>query len=194
MIPTPTQEIGFVIDIEATCWDTKEEQGSKPNEVIEIGVAVYEYATHSVIDRASLVIRPRMTTVSPFCTELTGWTQEQLLDQGKDIARVLREFRETYKPGPEHIWYSCGQYDKNMLSSNTQKGLNALYGIKADVNPFDIMQHVNIKSEFAIKHKLKKEIGMDRMLQHIGATLEGRHHNGADDAYNIAKIVKDVIA
>lgn len=192
-LPTPTEEIGFVIDIEATCWDTKEEQGSKPNEVIEIGVAVFEYATGKVIDKASLVVRPRFTEVTPFCTELTGWTQEQIVEQGKDIARTLREFRDTYKPKPSHIWYSCGQYDKNMLSSNTQKGLNALYGIKADVNPFDIMQHVNIKTEFAKLYDLKKEKGMDRMLQHIGETLEGRHHNGADDAFNIAKIVDHVI-
>lgn len=190
---TFAKDIGFVIDIEATCWDTKEEQGSKPNEVIEIGVAVLEYATGKVIDRASLVVRPRMTQVSPFCTQLTGWTQEQITEQGKDIARVLREFKEVYKPTPEHIWYSCGQYDKNMLSSNTQKGLGALYGIKADVNPFDIMEHVNIKTEFAKMKGYKKEKGMEGMLDAIGEKLEGKHHNGADDAYNIAKIVMHVL-
>jgi inhibitor of KinA sporulation pathway (predicted exonuclease) len=37
-------------------------------------------------------------------------------------------------------------------------------------------------------------MGMDRMLQHIGEKLEGRHHNGADDAANIAKIVRKVLA
>ena len=72
--------------------------------------------------------------------------------------------------------------------------MGALYGIQADVNPFDIMNHVNIKTLFAVKHGLKKEIGMDRMLQMMGATLEGRHHNGADDAFNIAKIVKHVLS
>lgn len=187
-------DIGFVVDVEATCWDTREEQGSKPNEVIEIGVAVLEYATGKVIDRASLVVRPRMTQVSPFCTTLTGWTQEAIMEQGKDIARVLKEFKAQFKPKPEHVWYSCGQYDKNMLSSKSQKGVGALYGIQTDVNPFDIMNHVNIKTLFAVKHGLKKEIGMDRMLQMMGATLEGRHHNGADDAFNIAKIVKHVMS
>ena len=192
MIPQ-LEEIGYVIDIESTCWDTKEEQGSKPNEVIEIGVAVLEYATGKVIDRASLVVKPRFTKVSPFCTQLTGWTQEQIDENGKDIARTLREFKDRFKPTPRHVWYSCGQYDKNMLSSNTQKGLGALYGIKADVNPFDIMQHVNIKAKFAEKLGLKKEKGMDKMLEHIGEKLEGRHHNGSDDAFNIAKIVMHVL-
>ena len=182
-------DIGFVVDVEATCWETREEQGSKPNELIEIGVAVLEYATGNVIDRASLVIRPRFTTVSPFCTELTGWTQEAIMEQGKDIARALREFRAQFNPKPEHVWYSCGNYDRNMLSSKTQKGIGALYGVQADVNPFDMMNHVNIKTLFALKHKLKKEKGMAAMLEMIGGTLEGRHHNGSDDALNIAKIV-----
>jgi inhibitor of KinA sporulation pathway (predicted exonuclease) len=187
------EEIGFVVDIEATCWDTKEEQGSKPNEVIEIGVAVLEYATGKVIDRASLVVRPRFTQVSPFCTELTGWTQDQIMEQGKDIAKVLKQFRETFKPTPQHTWFSCGQYDKNMLSSKTQKGIGALYGIQADVNPFDFMNHVNIKTEFAQMKGYKKEKGMGGMLEAIGEKLEGRHHNGADDALNIAKIVMYVL-
>lgn len=187
-------DIGFVIDIEATCWDTKEEQGTKPNEVIEIGVAVLEYATGKVIDRASLVVRPRFTTVSPFCTELTGWTQEAIVEQGKDIARVLKEFKTLFNPKPEHVWYSCGQYDKNMLSSKTQKGVGALYGIQADVNPFDMMNHVNVKTLFALKHKMKKEKGLEGMLNILGEKLEGRHHNGSDDAFNIAKIVNHVLS
>lgn len=187
------EEIGFVVDIEATCWDTKEEQGSKPNEVIEIGVAVYEYATGTVVDRERFVVRPQFTTVSPFCTELTGWTQEQIMDQGATISKALKSFKEKFKPKPTHVWYSCGQYDKNMLSSKTQKGIGALYGIQADVNPFDYMSHVNIKTEFAQKMKYKKEKGMAGMLDAIGEKLEGRHHNGMDDAVNIAKIVKFVL-
>lgn len=187
-------DVGFVVDIEATCWETKDEQGTKPNEIIEIGVAVYEYASGTVIDRQSIVIRPRFTEVTPFCTTLTGWTQEKIMEEGIDIGRAFREFLAKYKPTKDHVWYSCGQYDKNMLSSRTQKGVGALYGIKPENNPFDIMErHVNVKTLFAAKHKLKREIGMDRMLSMIGEKLEGRHHNGADDAFNIAKIVKHVL-
>ena len=187
-------DIGFVVDIEATCWDTKEEQGNKPNEVIEIGVAVLEYETGKVIDRASLVVRPRFTTVSPFCTELTGWTQEAIVEQGCDIARAFQKFKTQFNPKPDHVWYSCGQYDKNMLSSKTQKGVGALYGIQADVNPFDMMNHVNVKTLFALKHKMKKEKGLEGMLNILGEKLEGRHHNGSDDAFNIAKIVNHVLS
>lgn len=188
------KDVGYVVDIESTCWSTKEEQGTKPNEVIEIGVAVYEYATGKVIDKERFVVRPRFTQVSPFCTELTGWTQEAIIEQGKDIAKSIKEFIHIFRPTHDHVWYSCGQYDKNMLSSKTQKGVGALYGIQADVNPFDFMQHVNVKTLFALKHKMKKEKGMEGMLNILGEQLEGRHHNGMDDAVNIAKIVRHVLS
>jgi inhibitor of KinA sporulation pathway (predicted exonuclease) len=32
-------------------------------------------------------------------------------------------------------------------------------------------------------------MGMARALTHAGIPLEGRHHNGADDAWNIAALV-----
>lgn len=188
-------DYGFVVDIEATCWKTREEQGAKPNEIIEIGLAKLNYETGEVTKFPSYVVRPRFTQITEFCTELTGWTQDAIMEQGKDIAKVLRQIQVDHGILPEHVWYSCGNYDKNMLSSKTQKGVGALYGIKAENNPFDIMNsHVNVKTLFAIKHKLKKEVGMDRMLQMMNETLEGRHHNGADDAFNIAKIVKHVLA
>ena len=181
----------FVVDVEATCWETKEEQGDRPNEIIEIGVAVLDVHSGKVVDNVSIVVKPRFTTVSSFCTGLTGWTQADV-DAGFSIEAALRDFDEQFHPTPEHIWFSCGDYDRNMLSSHSRKGIGRLYNIRAADNPFDNMKHVNIKTLFALKHKLSKEVGMERMLEMIGEKLDGRHHNGADDAANIAKIVNHV--
>lgn len=184
---------GFVIDVESTCWETREEQGTKPNEVIEIGVAVLEYKTAQVVERASIVVKPRYTSISPFCTQLTGWTQADV-DEGFDIADAFKEFETMFKPTPMHVWYSCGEYDRMKLSSHTDAGVGRLYAIGPNNNPFDRMRsHVNIKTMFALKRKMSKEAGMASMLKMIGATQEGRHHNGADDALNIAKIVSYVL-
>ena len=70
----------FVCDVESTCWETREEQGSMPNEVIEIGICVLD-RKQGIIDVSSYVIKPAYTKVSPFCTQLTGWTQEAI-DEG----------------------------------------------------------------------------------------------------------------
>lgn len=183
--------VGFVVDVEATCWETREEQGKQPNEIIEIGVAVLEYKSGQVVERASIAVKPRFTKVSPFCTQLTGWTQEDVDRDGLDIVDAFAEFTKLFKPTAEHLWFSCGEYDRHKLSIFGRGGVGQLY--KLQDSPFDNMRaHVNIKTLFALKRKLQKEAGMERMLGMIGEKLEGRHHNGADDALNIAKIVRYV--
>ncbi|WP_223839461.1 3'-5' exonuclease family protein [Saccharopolyspora pogona] len=42
-------------------------------------------------------------------------------------------------------------------------------------------------------HGLNARLGMARALDRAGLPLEGRHHNGADDAWNIAALVLHII-
>lgn len=188
---------GFVIDVEATCWPTPEEQGNKPNEIIEIGVAELEYKTGLVVQRASIVVKPRFSEISEYCAQLTGWTQQDIDAFGVDIVDAFEKFRSQFKPKKSQLWFSCGEYDRYKLSSTTPSGVGyrGLYrdmGIDESANCFDNMKHINIKTLFALKHGMSKEMGMARMIEKIGAQLEGKHHNGADDAFNIAKIVRHV--
>jgi inhibitor of KinA sporulation pathway (predicted exonuclease) len=184
----------YVVDCEATCWETKQEQGNQPNEVIEIGICVLELKTGKILDPSGYVVKPLHTKVSPFCTKLTGWTQAEI-DEGSAIQDVLHAIAADYHMTKDHIWFSCGEYDRVKLGSSGRGSLMDLYGIKRESNPFAWMRaHVNIKTLFAMKHKLGREMGMDKMLAHIGEPLEGQHHKGVDDAYNIAKIVRSVLA
>lgn len=186
----------IICDIEATCWETREEQGSRPNEIIEIGICELNLRTNQIENGSSYVIKPRFTKVSPFCTQLTGWTQEAV-DEGADILPTIQQLGNDYKIGKDDVWASCGEFDRIKLSSNRQQrgSLGFLYDIKHFDNPFSVMRsHINIKTLFALKHRLHKEMGMDKMLECIGEKLEGRHHNGGDDALNIAKIVRHVLS
>jgi len=192
----------LVVDVESTCWNDDydlypEERELKPaemvNEVIEIGVAALNIKTRGVTQRASIVIKPRYSKVSRFCTELTGWTQEQIDEEGLDIVDALKEFENIFKPEGK-VWCSYGEYDRWMLSSTTKQGLFK-YGIAPVDNPFDRMRgHFNIKTLMALKHKLNREMGMAKALNYYGLKLEGRHHNGADDAWNIAQIASKVLS
>lgn len=183
----------LVVDVEATCWETREEQGDRPNEVIEIGIAELVVATGEVRDVFSYIVKPKFTTVSPFCTQLTGWTQEEV-NEGADIGSVIAAIKHDYHLDKDNVWCSYGEYDRVKLGSLGGGSLKALYGIERHHNIFAQMRHFNVKTLFALKHKLKREIGMDRALALVGETLEGRHHNGADDAANIAKLVRCVLA
>jgi inhibitor of KinA sporulation pathway (predicted exonuclease) len=183
----------FVVDVEATCWETREEQGDRPNEIIEIGICELIVKTGEIQNVSSYVVKPRFTTVSPFCTQLTGWTQEAV-DEGADIVATLVAITEDYGLTKDHIWFSCGEYDRVKLGCGGQGSLRDLYGISSSQSLFDQMRHVNIKTLFALKYKMKREKGMEGMLAMINEKLEGRHHNGADDAANIAKIVRKVLS
>lgn len=185
----------FVIDIEATCWETREEQGSQPNEIIEIGICELN-KQKGIIDISSYVVKPGRTKVSPFCTQLTGWTQEQV-DEGADILSTIQAIEQDYRITKDNVWFSFGEYDRVKLSSREGErgGLYELYGIQRSQNIFDRMRaHFNVKTLMALKEGLAKEMGMDRALKYYGLTLDGRHHNGADDAANIAKIVTKVLS
>lgn len=183
----------FVIDVEATCWETREEQGDRPNEVIEIGICVFHPKTGVIDDISSYLVKPARTTISPFCTQLTGWKPEDVQD-APDILTTVTAIQQDYGMTKDHVWLSCGEYDRVKLGVDGNGSLRGLYGIQRHQTIFAQMRHVNIKTVFALKYKLNKEIGMERMLAHIGETLDGRHHNGADDAANIAKIVRNVLA
>ena len=186
----------LIVDVESTCWATPEEQGDLPNEIIEIGICELNIKSRQITKKNSYVVRPELTTVSPFCTQLTGWTQEAI-DAGQPIADVLHEIRREYAITKHHVWMSYGEYDRVKLSSNPYHpaGLYKLYGISHGENPFSFMRaHYNLKTLLALKEKLPKEIGMARALQYYGLPLVGRHHNGADDAWNIARIADRVLS
>lgn len=181
----------LVVDIEATCWETREEQGDRPNEIIEIGCAKLNLKTGVISDVASYLVKPKFTKVSPFCTQLTGWTQEDI-DQGGSILVQLLAIQQDYSLQDTDCWFSCGRYDRNKLDLYARGSVGQLYGIKREENVFVRMEHFNIKTLFGLKRR-EKARGMDGMLKAIGEKLEGRHHNGGDDAANIAKIVRWVL-
>lgn len=70
----------LIVDVEATCWENGIPEGQE-NEIIEIGLCLLDVASWQPQDKRSIIIRPEHSTVSPFCTQLTGITQEQA-DQG----------------------------------------------------------------------------------------------------------------
>ena len=184
----------FVVDIEATCWETREEQGDRPNEIIEIGICEID-KQRGIQNVCSYVIKPLYTQVSPFCTQLTGWTQQDV-DEGADMISTLKAIESDFGITKDHVWFSFGEYDRVKLSSELGQrgGLRDLYGIDRRDNCFAQMRgHFNVKTLMALREGLNREMGMERALNYYGLTLEGRHHNGADDAANIAKIVMKVL-
>jgi inhibitor of KinA sporulation pathway (predicted exonuclease) len=57
-----------VIDVEATCWAGNPPPG-QVNEIIEIGLTVFDTIAGVRVNRRRILVRPRHSSVSAFCAD-----------------------------------------------------------------------------------------------------------------------------
>ncbi len=91
------------------------------------------------------------------------------------VSILKKEYRAL-----DRLWGSWGDYDRRQFEIVCRE-LTVPY-------PFG-RSHLNIKTLFAIAHGDEAEIGLDTAFQRLGMTMEGIHHRGIDDAWNIAGIM-----
>jgi inhibitor of KinA sporulation pathway (predicted exonuclease) len=167
----------LVVDVESTCWEGSPPPG-EVSEIIEIGVCSVEVASGERGERRSILVRPVRSRVSPFCTRLTTLTQEQV-DAGVSFAEACALLRKEFR-SDRRVWASYGDYDRKMFERQC-----AAVGVKYPFGP----RHVNVKTLFALTHALPREVGMAEAMRVAGRKLDGTHHRGHDDAYNIAGLL-----
>lgn len=171
----------IVIDIESTCWKERAPKGQM-NEIIEIGISPIDTSSGNLLETRDIIVKPEHSTISDFCTSLTTLTQEQV-DLGvsfKDACKILIDGFST----KDRVWASYGNYDKNRFEEQCLRE-------KIDY-PFG-NDHINIKALFATVYSLRHQVGMSKALNILGIPLEGTHHRGNDDSYNIAKILSRLL-
>ena len=166
-----------VVDLEATCWEGSAPAGQR-NEIIEIGLTVVDLVARERVAKHRILVRPSVSTVSEFCTSLTGLTQAEV-DGGVAFSDACAELVGVHL-ALERPWASWGDYDR--------KQFVAQCAAEEVSYPFGSV-HVNAKAVFAEARGLRRPAGMAKALRLAGLPLEGRHHSGADDAWNIAGLV-----
>lgn len=171
----------IVVDIEATCWKNNPPPNQQ-QEIIEVGICLLDVASGELLDKESILVKPDRSTVSKFCTELTTLTQEQV-DQGVSLARACAILQDKYI-SDRRIWASYGEFDKNQFVKQCE--------IRGIPYPFS-NRHINVKTLFAVMYGLEREVGMVKALEILDFPLEGTHHRGGDDAWNIARILSTLL-
>jgi inhibitor of KinA sporulation pathway (predicted exonuclease) len=171
----------LVVDLESTCWEGDPPPG-QTSDVIEVGVCLLDLATLERGERRALLVRPERSEVSPFCTRLTTLRPEDLTGAGSlfDACRALKK----ELAGKQRPWASYGDYDRRQLERCCRD-----LGVGYPFGP----THLNVKSLFALSRGLEHEVGMARALELLGLPLEGTHHRGVDDAWNIAAILAHLL-
>jgi inhibitor of KinA sporulation pathway (predicted exonuclease) len=174
---TRTENNVNVVDVEATCWAGSQPPG-EVSEIIEIGLTVIDLDAGERLVRHRILVKPARSTVSVFCTELTGLTQHEV-DQGLTFTEACRLLAAEHRAGARP-WISWGDYDRHQFARQCQ----------ATRTPYSFgSRHTNAKAVFTEAYGLRKRPGMAQALEIAGLRLEGRHHRGEDDAWNIAALV-----
>lgn len=169
-----------VVDVEATCWEGQPPPGQL-NEIIEIGLTVVDLRAGERLAKHRLLVRPARSKVGPFCTELTGLTRTEV-DAGLPFADACRTLAAQHRTGLLP-WASWGDYDRNQFTRQCRR-TDTTY-------PFG-RRHTNAKVAFTASYGLRRRPGMAQALRAAGLPLEGRHHRGDDDAWNIAALVLEL--
>jgi ERI1 exoribonuclease 3 len=174
----------LVLDFEANCLKDKIPY---PQEIIEIPVVAYDTDTDQIIGQFHTYCQT-FIPISPFCTELTGITQE-MVDSGEQFDLALKSlekwvFDVTNGNKIKSMFITCGDWDFKTALVKHCKCLNIPV-------PKIMREWCNIKTIFHATIG-KKPGGMLSMLNQLKIEHFGRHHSGIDDAKNITEIAREL--
>lgn len=171
--------IANVLDLELTCYEGGAFPEGERAEVIEVGLTMVDLTSLAVIKTLSIPVVPVFSRVSPYCTELTGWTEAKLKRQGVPFAEACRRLCEKY--GAVNRLLVVDTDDE----TDIVKSECALLGVSY---PFGESM-LNVSTLFALLTGQKSNLGLDRMLDALGLAFQGKRHRGADDSLNIAYLL-----
>jgi inhibitor of KinA sporulation pathway (predicted exonuclease) len=170
-----------VVDVEATCWD-RDDPLAGTSEIIQVGIAQLDLNDLKVGLHERIYVKPVRSKISEFCSKLTGITQFEVDSKGMDFQATCEIIEGSYDT-LGLPWASYGDYDRNQFDRNC-KMRNARY-------PFG-SRHINVKTLLAASLGWKSEVGLEVALDEMGMTMEGRLHDGLDDAKNIARLLASI--
>lgn len=175
-------DVVLVVDIESTCWDGGFPPKGQANDIIEVGLCPLDLATGRRLDKVSILVRPERSTVGPFCTGLTTLTQEQV-EGGVAFKDACKRLEDEYH-SHERLWASYGDYDRRQFEKQCRD-----VGVRYPFGP----SHLNVKTLCSIASRQVGELGLPQALALFGLPLEGTHHRGHDDAWNIAALLAELV-
>lgn len=170
------------VDLECTCWSNKEEQGDQSTEIIQIGICSLNLATKQIEQQHSYFIKPKFSTISNYCTALTGITTKTLKG-AMPLSDACNSIIKKYGTR-NRVWTSYGIGDKTRFREDCIK--------KVAEYPFG-PHHIDASLWFHLKYLLHDNIGLSDALKMVELEFEGTQHDALWDAINTAKLLKHII-
>ena len=170
-------DVILVIDIESTCWEGHPPQG-QASEIIEIGICPVNVKSLTRTGKRSILVKPEWSEISEFCTSLTTLTPDMFAVAGT-LGGAVRILQQEFH-SKDRLWASWGDYDRRQFERVCRE-----HGVAYPFGP----THLNVKTLFATAIGDDREMGLDDAYNRLGWPMEGTHHRGGDDAWNIAAVL-----
>jgi inhibitor of KinA sporulation pathway (predicted exonuclease) len=161
------------VDVELTCWEGEPPAGEQP-EVIAFGIV--DLKTDELRIRREKVhfVRPQVSTISPFCSTLTGITPKEA-EGAPYLPDVVRTIRKTFG---QSDWCAWGRDDVLIRESCERAGAEL---------PFLGGFH-NFAAQVRSLLGLTYRLGLDEALERFDLDWEGPPHDALADARNLARL------
>lgn len=178
-----------IVDFEATCEEVN--PPDYPHEIIEFPAVLVNSEKQEIEDCFQAYCKPTVkSTLSKFCTELTGITQDQV-DNAETFPEVLSHFEAWL------LKHELGtKYKYAIVTDGPWDMGRFLYGqcqLSGIPYPSFGKKWINIRKTFSNFYKSKRYC-LKMMIEHLEIGFEGRPHCGIDDARNIARVLIHLIA
>lgn len=170
----------IVVDLELTCWD--DPARADDMEIIEIGLCVFDGTTREIGRKLSILVRPRLLEVSARCHGITGLTAEGLR-YGSPLDEAINRMRKRY-PLRSSGWAAWGEGDRRCMASEcSAKGI-----------PYPFADsYLNVSQLHNLFMRNTRRVSLEEALGQLGMAFEGRPHSGADDAWNTARVLREIL-
>lgn len=173
----------LVVDLELTCWEPPATRPQEERmEVIQIGSCWLSPETLERSNKLTLITKPEVSSVSEYCMKLTGITPKQARrgmlfhDACRNLERKAGSRRMT--------WASWGRGD--LLA------MRAECAAKRCEYPFS-EEYYNVSAMATHCLGIPLNTNLRKALTMLGLPWEGREHDAADDAWNTAAVLGEIL-
>lgn len=173
-----------VLDTERTCYPDNVFPDGEVQEVIEFGITTVNLETLEIVgDSVSIAVVPTMSRVSQYCTDLTGWTYEALVQQGVTFDEACRRIVEEFQ-GHERLLVVDSDSDMVALRRQCQILNRPL--------PFGPSQ-LNVSMLFSLLTGRRRTVGNQKLLRLLGQEPEPVRHRADADSRGTARAFLEVV-
>ena len=161
------------VDVELTCWEGAPPAGEQ-SEVIAFGIVDLKTDDLEIRREQLFLVRPQVSTISPFCSTLTGITPKEAA-AAPPLPEVVRTIRKTFG---QSDWCAWGRDDALIRESCERAGRSCRSSAASTISP----------PRCAALLGLTYRLGLDEALQRFGLDWEGPPHDALADARNLARL------